>query len=152
MEEKQITHICPDCKAGIEDNVLTCPFCGCPVSTVSNNSNSLNNKKRRILGIVLCALSIVCFIWGINRITNDKYSFYIEHRNECQANQNEVQYLADTSNGYFKSSYQNMVDDYEDMIKDDQKEIWTYRIEAIFSCSVGITLLITGVKKTKYKE
>lgn len=152
MEEKDNIHICVDCKSELYDGVSVCPYCGCPVSEESSNNGSQINKKTKYIGIVLCIISIICFIVGIHKITNDDYAFYVEHRNECQDNLKEVQDIADSYNyGYFKSSYQDIADTYIDMISIDQKKIWTYRIETIIFCGVGATLLVLGLKKIKYK-
>lgn len=152
MEEKDKIHICVDCKSELNDGVSVCPYCGCPVSKESSNNSSQINKKTKYIGIALCIVSIICFIFGIGKITDDDYSFYVEHRNECQDNLKEVQEIADSyTYGFFKSSYQDIADTYIDMIKKDQEKIWTYRIEAIVSCSLGAILLVLGINKTKFK-
>lgn len=144
---------CPDCGETIAKSSSACPNCGCPIS---NNSVAINNyvaSKNKIIGIIICIVSVICFIFGVTRLTHDDYQFYIEHCKECQENYEEVQATANSySFGYFKSSYQDIADLYLDMIKDDKKEYWKFRIEAIVSFTAGGITLIFGIKNLKRNE
>ncbi len=153
MEEKRI---CPECKANISNHDKTCPFCGFPLddsrdfSEIKNNSISKKSfSTKQIVGMVMCVAALVCIIIGITRITNDTYKFYKEHLNECMDAYGEVKAEANHSYGWFSSTYDWIADNYEDMIAEDRKELWSYRIQAIVLCGAGAVLIALGVPKIK---
>ena len=51
--------------------------------------------------------------------------------------------------GLLKSGYERIADTYEDMMDDDLKKIWQYRIGAIVSCSVGAIFVFSGIKNMR---
>jgi hypothetical protein len=58
-----------------------------------------------------------------------------------------------TANSYvssfFKSAYNSIASGYEKMAKDDNEQIWKYRIQAIALCIGGATCMIVGIKRYK---
>jgi len=153
MELTNQSNSCPDCGTPITGNIDACPNCGCPISKNSNTfTNSVTNKNK-IKGTIMIIIVAICFLFGVTRLTNDDYKFYIEHCKECQENYEEVQATANSySYGFFKSSYQDIADTYLDMIKDDKKEYWIFRIKAIVSFTAGGITLIFGIKNLKRNE
>lgn len=152
MEE---IRLCPECGTDVGTDLDTCPCCGYPLKSTNKSninkikfSSNISSNKRKI-GIIMCAVAILFIIIGITRITNDDYKFYTEHLEECLDAYGEVKAEAKRSSGWFSSAYNSIADRYEDLIADDRKELWIYRIQAIVSCSAGAVLLYFGVPKVK---
>ena len=101
------------------------------------------------LGVVLCVVAVICFIVGVKRIANDDYAFYSEHYRECVEGYEDAKREAESAGWLLKSGYERIADTYEDMMDDDLKKIWQYRIGAIVSCSVGAIFVFSGIKNMR---
>ena len=148
----QIKTVCPECGASIDANSTVCTECGFPLkpSKLETPATSKGLKLPKMqLGIVLCVVAVICFIVGIKRITNDNYDFYTEHYRECVEGYEDAKREADSAGWLLKSGYERIADTYEDMMDDDLKKIWQYRIGAIVSCSVGAILVFSGIKNMR---
>lgn len=86
---------------------------------------------------------------AFTRVNNDKYSFYKQHYKECMDGYAENKSTANDYGGWFKSSYNYIASNYEDMAKDDNKKIWIYRIQAIILCLGSAACGIVGYKFIK---
>lgn len=141
---------CPECGASINGESTVCNECGFPIEKPQSEIATKAKEPKlsaKQLGIVFCIVAIIYFIVGITRITNDNYAFYSEHYKECAEGYEDATREAKTAGWLLKSGYENIADTYQDMMDDDIKKIWTYRIEAIALCAIGVVLIILGVKK-----
>lgn len=148
----QIKTVCPECGASIDANSTVCTECGFPLkpSKLETSATSKGLKLPKMqLGIVLCVVAVICFIVGIKRITNDNYDFYTEHYRECVEGYEDAKREADSAGWLLKSGYERIADTYEDMMDDDLKKIWQYRIGAIVSCSAGAIMVFFGIKNIR---
>jgi ribosomal protein L37E len=143
---------CPECGAPIESISTVCSECGFPIEkpqverTVVVKKPALPAKQ---LGIVFCVVAVICFIIGITRIANDDYAFYSGHYKECAEGYEDATREANTAGWLLQGTYEYIADSYQDMMNDDLKKIWTFRIEATVLCAAGVVLIIFGVKKIK---
>lgn len=143
---------CPECGGEISDKAVQCPHCGYEMTVLMNEpiENNIPNKKQQYIGIGMCILACVLFIFAIKNITDDKYKFYVENYDTYVAGYEENSNTASQySGGFFKSGYDQIASSYKSMADDAKKVIWTYRITAIVSCGVGIFLVFYGTKKIK---
>ena len=143
---------CPECGASIDASSTVCVECGFPLKSSKPEapavSKSLKLPKKQ-LGVALCVVAVICFIVGVKRIVNDDYAFYSEHYGECVAGYEDAKREAESAGWMLKSGYESIADTYEDMIEDDLKKIWQYRIGAIVSCSAGAIMVFFGIKNIR---
>lgn len=153
---------CPECNTEMDSKVVVCPYCGFPikkkveVKTILQAYEQANatidqekQKRKKIIGAVMCIIGIICLIFAVKRISNDKYKFYLEHYEDCMEGYEDCMKEAKYSSGFFASSYRSIASSYEDMAEDDMKEIWKYRGIAIACCIAGIGLIFVGYKSIK---
>ena len=168
---------CLKCGEAIPDNSVTCPKCGSNINEATNIENSertvayasqksinsecdvlnknlqkeyIPRKKQRYIGIAMCVLACVLFIFAIKNITNNKYKFYVENYDAYVDGYNDNSNTATQySGGLFKSGYNQIASSYKDMADDAKKEIWSYRIKALGFLSVGVVCIVIGIKKVK---
>ncbi len=142
---------CPGCGHRISDKAKACPKCGHSIQNIEiGNASPNSNRKEKTIGSLLCVFAVLCIIWGIGCVTNDRYVYCCEHYEEGISGQAES--MAEANNfqsGFFKSSYETIATLYEDMAHDTLMEIWKFRIEAIALCGVGAVSLIIGIQKFK---
>lgn len=155
---------CPECNAEIDSEVSVCPYCGFPIKkkttaqvdssdlvekiTVAHPLDSEKQKKKKIIGITMCVVGVICLIFAVTKITDDDYKFYLEHYEDCKDGYEDCMDEAKYG-GMFSGSYRSIASTYEDMMKDDMKEIWKYRGTAIVCCIAGIGLGLVGYKNIK---
>jgi len=148
-------NFCPDCGTAIDHESSACKECGFPIEK-QKAETAIAAKKTRIpakpLGIALCVVAVICFIVGITRITNDKYTFWSEHYQECMDGYEDCKSEARTAGPLFKDSYQNLAESWKDMADRSLEKIWKYRIEAIVLCSFGVVFVIFGIMQLKRNE
>lgn len=144
--------VCPECGVSIEADSAVCTECGFPLKSskpeTSTVSKGLKLPKMQ-LGVVLCVIAVICFIVGVKRIANDDYAFYTEHYKECVEGYEDAKREAKDAGWLLKSGYERITDTYEDMMDDDLKKIWQYRIGAIVLCSTGVILAFFGIKNMR---
>lgn len=147
---EQPFHKCSDCGAELKEGALSCPECGCPVTSISTNdgtrTQSIREKLRIVVAVVLCLIACFCVYKCFYTINDDGYKFYKEHYSECMEGYAESTANASSySYGFFKSSYQDIANQFLDMANDDMKEIWQYRTKMIVFGVSGASLLIMAV-------
>lgn len=151
---------CPECNAEVDGEVSVCPYCGFPIKKKLTQTepkgsevpvkliNPEQQKKKKLIGTVMCIIGFICFIIAITRITNEDYKFYMEHYEDCREGYEDCMDEAKYG-GMFSGSYRRIASTYEDMMEDDMKEIWKYRGTAIACCIAGIGLAFVGYKNIK---
>lgn len=142
---------CPECGNELEDNVRTCPNCGFEIrvfdKAIQKNTaiKSVISGNRRIVGIVLCVLALGLIFGGFKTIQNDEYIFYKQHYQECMDGYADTKAEGESyANAYFKSTYNDLADEYEKMAQDDSKKIRRYQFQAGAFCLSGIVLGVAG--------
>lgn len=151
--DMQTKLICPECGASIETNSDVCPECGFPLKSqrpqVPTVSKSHKPSKKQ-LGIAFCIVAVICFIIGITRVANDDYTFYSEHYQRCADGYQDAKREAARATGWLlKGGYEDIAEGYKDMMDDDMKELWSYRIQAIVLCSAGAVLAFFGIRNIR---
>lgn len=116
--------------------------------TTIQSADPEQQKKKKMIGAVMCALGCICFIIALTRITNEDYKFYVEHYEDCMEGYESCMEEAAYA-GMFSNAYKNIARTYEDMAEDDMKEIWKYRGAAIVCCVAGIGLIFAGYRNIK---
>lgn len=53
---------CPECGKEISDNLLSCPNCGYDLTKRTANKTYSLNKKKIIIGILLCVFAFILFV------------------------------------------------------------------------------------------
>ncbi len=154
---KQLIGKCPDCGTELEEGAISCPECGCPVVMTSTNgvNGTHSNRKtmRRIVAVVMCLVACFCIYKCFCMINDSNYKFYKEHYSECmQGYAENTATAASYSYGFFKSSYQDIANRYQDMANDDMKEIWKYRIAAIAFGASGVLLFIMAAFVQRHRR
>ena len=146
MEVFETKKVCSECGAENESDVTVCANCGCPFEEKpSGEAKTGSVQVKRIAGIVCCLLSIFLFYQGFMSINNSTYEFYQEHYADCQKAQQECLDMAYSSTGFFRSSYLDIVDQYQDLMEDDMEQINACRYKAIgFGCG-GLVSLGAGI-------
>lgn len=150
--DTQTKATCPECGASIEASSTVCSECGFPLKSPKPEAPAVSKwlkLPKMQLGVVLCVVAVICFIVGVKRIANDDYAFYSEHYRECVEGYEDAKREAESAGWLLKSGYERIADTYEDMMDDDLKKIWQYRIGAIVSCSVGAILVFSGIKNMR---
>ena len=151
---------CPECGNEIADDVTVCPSCGFEIVQSETNANRVTTiadtneavpvyKNKKYIGIALCVVACIMLIVAFTRINNDTYSFYKQHYTECMEGYAENNADANNSGALFRGTYRYIASSYEDMAKDDNKKIWSYRIQAIILCLGGVACGIVGYKFIK---
>ena len=150
--DTQAKFACPECGASIEASSTVCTECGFPLKSLKPEAPAVSKGlklPKMQLGVVLCVVAVVFFIVGIKRIANDNYAFYSEHYKECVEGYEDAKREAKGAGWLLKSGYERIADTYEDMMDDDLKKIWQYRIGAIVLCSTGTILVFFGIKNMR---
>ncbi len=146
---------CKMCGKEIPSDSVFCPVCGCAIEqqTPKKGKNSVSklrvalgkvNPKMRIgFAVVLIILSIICVYKGVNELTSDTYSFYTEFYQECETEHDrcvtEAKYAATY---YLEGFYEDLAEDYEEMMADATKELWSMRAKAIVLTVASIACMI----------
>lgn len=138
---------CPECGNELEDNVRICPNCGFEIrvfdKAIQKNTaiKSVISGNRRIVGIVLCVLALGLIFGGFKTIQNDEYIFYKQHYQECMDGYADTKAEGESyANAYFKSTYNDLADEYEKMAQGDSKKIRRYQFQAGVFYLGGIVL------------
>ena len=121
--DAQTKATCPECGASIEASSTVCSECGFPLKSPKPEAPAVSKwlkLPKMQLGVVLCVEG------------------YEDAKRE-----------AESAGWLLKSGYERIADTYEDMMDDDLKKIWQYRIGAIVSCSVGAILVFSGIKNMR---
>lgn len=147
---------CPECGIEVESDIRVCPSCGYEMISSETNAEEIavnevmpKDKSKKYIGIALFAAACVLFVIAFTRINNEGYSFYKEHYKECMEGYADCKETAEGSGWLFKSTYENMASQYEEMAEYDNKEIWKYRIQAIILCLGGFVCCIVGYNMVK---
>lgn len=148
---------CPECGNEVTEGVNECPCCGYEIMPSEADTQETSNRSvvpiyqnKKYIGIVLSVVACVLFIVAFTRVNNDTYSFYKQHYKECMEGYADCKATANDYSGWlFKSSYENIASSYEKMAKDDNREIWKYRIQAIILCFGGLVCCVVGYKLVK---
>lgn len=163
---------CLKCGEAIPDDSKVCQKCGATiggsvdndepvvvyasqkVENIEINKNEkqeyVPSKKKLYIGIAMCIVACVLFVFSIKNITNNKYKFYVENYDTYVAGYEENSNTASQySGGLFKSGYNQIASSYKSMADDAKKAIWTYRIKAVAFLGVGVVLVVLGIKKIK---
>lgn len=169
---------CPGCGYGIDDGkermIYKCVGCGSTtggnlenfvedttintyeiIPSESNTQVTTSNKivaiHKKHISVVFFLVTIFLFIIAFTRINNDTYRFYKQHYKECMEGYADCKATGNDYAGWFKNSYESIASTYEHMAKDDNKNIWKYRIQSIVLCLCGLICCIVGYKiKRKY--
>lgn len=146
---------CPECDNEVHEGMIVCPNCGYELLT--DKKNELTKSKRKAIGLVMIVVACICFVWGVIQLTNESYKFYQQHLQECIDARIEARDAAEDVNagyltGYLLSTYDDIDESYAEMIEDDEKEIWNYRIKAMIGCAGGVILLLIGLGAALRKE
>ena len=138
---------CPECNKEITIDKSVCPNCGFPIE--KDVILQQEQKKKKLIGIIMCIIGCVFFIIAMKNITDENYKFYLEHYEDCVEGYEENMKTANSMGGMFKSSYKSIASSYEKMAEDDLAEIWKYRGIFIVCTVAGIVFLFVGHKKIK---
>lgn len=149
---------CPECKQEVPEQVNICPHCGYEI--IEQNENLKKDKtevpiykNKRYMGRLMCIVGCIFLIIAITRITNDDYKFYKQHYKDCTAGYDNTKSTSNSYvSGYFKSTYNGIASSYQDMADDDNKKIWTFRIQAIILLCGGSVLLLVGYKNLQKEK
>jgi hypothetical protein len=149
---------CPECGKEVSDEAGLCPHCGYEITEQNENLKEDKQevpiyKNRKYMGRLMCIVGCILLIVGITRITNDDYKFYKQHYKDCIDGYNDTKTTANSYvGGYFKSTYNDIASNYQDMADDDNKKLWTLRIQAIFLLCGGSILILGGYKNCKKEK
>lgn len=101
----------------------------------------------------MIAIALILMIISYTRINNEEYDFYKEHYVECEDGYDDAKDMANSySSSFFKGSYNSIANSYQEMMKDDMKEINSYRIQSAILLGTGIVLLCIGIKRVKRRK
>lgn len=143
---------CPECGYEISDEVRKCPECGYEVSIKEQKFTEENGScgKEKYAGIIMCILAVVLFIFSIKNITNEKYQFYVENYGTYMAEYEENLAMSQSyNNAILRSGYKNIASTYNNLANEAMESIWLYRIKAAALGSVGVVMIILGIKKIR---
>lgn len=146
---------CKKCGKEIPDDSAFCPACGCameqqPQKKQKNSISGLRvvlgriNPKMRIgFAIVLIIIAVICVYKGVNEITSDTYSFYTQFYQDCETEQDkcitEARYAASY---YLEDFYKDLAAEYDEMMNDAAKELWSMRTKSIILTVAAIACVI----------
>ena len=101
---------------------------------------------RRIIGAVLLAAAVACFIGARKQVTCDEYQFYSAHYARCEEERADAVGLPDRTGMMFSGIYDTILSTYDDMMESDQKVLHSYRVKAAVLTGAGVSgVLIGGV-------
>lgn len=141
------TIVCYECGTVLKKNTIVCINCGAPMaedSETKTKESALKKWKNKIIGIGMIIAACVLFIVAFTKVRDESYIFYKEQYEKCEAGYEDAKAMANSSSGYFKSSYNNIADTYQEMMDDVMEEINEYRIQAIVCLGAGTVLAILG--------
>lgn len=149
-EDTKDYRMCPKCGCKMEKEQNVCSQCG-NMSVMKNDNydseTDIQKHGKKYIGLIFGLIALVCFIWGITRISNDEYNFYKEHYETCMEGYAESKQIANSySSSFFKNSYNSIASSYENMAEDDNEKIWEFRIQAIILCICGVFFISIGYK------
>ena len=147
---------CPECGNEVACDVNVCPSCGYELIASESNIREIAenrampfHKNKKYIGMALFAVACILFIVAFTRVNNDRYSFYKQRYKECMEEYADNKLLAKNSGVLFSSTYEYIATEFEKIAKDDNKEIWKYRIQAIILCFGGFACCVVGYKMVK---
>lgn len=138
---------CPECGQELEFGKTLCKNCGFD-SFVANANTSSKNNISKICMITSCVAVIVAFVLfynGYKQTHNDKYDFYKQHYEECMDGFAENKQSANSSGGYFKSTYNYISEEYKSMANDDKKKMDSYKRKGMTFYVVGCLFIAGGI-------
>lgn len=145
--EKGIVRIkhCPECGQDLEYGKTLCKNCGYDSMVVSNNTRVNTNKISIIVSCVAVIVAFVLFYNGYKQTHNSKYDFYQQHYKECMDGFAENKQSANSSGGYFKSTYNYISEEYKGMADDDKAKINKYKMKGITYYVIGCLFIVGGI-------
>ena len=142
MELNSLNVICPECGKKIENSSGKCNNCGYQIKESSSIEKS-KKKSRLITTIILLVAAIVCFTIAFIRLNDKYYKYCVSVQQEYQEEYAAAKAFTDEHTGAIFAPGNRLInEEWEELITDNQRTIWTYRIQAIALCAVGGILLI----------
>lgn len=163
---------CPECGNDIQDTVEYCPYCGVvfedanedvsrnagfsPAQRIQDAAGQKNDGKGmyRGLGIVLVIIGIITLIASYRTgFLDEEFDMYEEAIEDCihdiqkyEENRWEVKEEADKlKDGFFKDSYNQLVEDWDGLINDKYEQINSYKEEQHRIVMKAIILLVISI-------
>ena len=149
---------CYECGTLLMKSAIVCTKCGAPMSVINEDATKvdkvvLNKSKNRYIGIGMIIIACILFVISFSRVNNEKYEFYKKHYEDCEEGYIETKSMANSySSGFFKSSYNNIADSYQDMMDNDMDEINKFRTQAVICLATGVVFIIVGTIKLRKEK
>lgn len=124
------------------------------IDTQNINPNIMNKKmnpnrakKILILGIVLCAISVIFLVFGIKSITNASYKLATEKYDYYKSQMDETRSMARIygSSGLFGGTYSRLASGWKNLFDDAGKTITVTRVKAGIGFGGAIVCIIFGI-------
>ncbi len=141
--------ICPECNHETTEDRDICPTCGYKFRVVETEETAETPKPSHTFPKGACyfglVLAVVLIVIGLTRVNSERYKFYENHKQECMDAQTDVRYEAARASYYLSSNYDYILDEYDDMIKEDEKQLNIFRVQAVVLCVLGVIIGLISI-------